>query len=105
MAVPEGGRRVVVTPGMVEMGEQQAELNRAFGEDIARALTQDNDLAVLVGRTQTAPIREGLAAAGFPDERVRVAASFFEARDSLAGILRDGDVVLYENDLPDTYSE
>ena len=105
MAVPEGGRRVVLTPGMVEMGERQAELNRAFGRDIAHALTGPNDLAVLVGRTQTAPIREGLAEAGFPEARVRVAASFFEARDGLAGVLRDGDVVLYENDLPDTYSE
>ncbi|HEX8384707.1 MAG TPA: Mur ligase family protein, partial [Rubricoccaceae bacterium] len=105
MPVPEGGRRVVVTPGMVEMGAREAELNRAFGEDIARALTQPGDLAVLVGKRQTAPIREGLAAAGFPDARVHVAGSFFEARDLLAGLLRDGDVVLYENDLPDTYSE
>lgn len=105
MATPEGGRRVVVTPGMVEMGEREAELNRTFGGDIARALTRPDDLAVLVGRKQTAPIREGLAAAGFPDARVHVAGSFFEARDLLAGLLRDGDVVLYENDLPDTYSE
>ena len=105
MAVPEGGRRVVVTPGMVEMGEREAELNRAFGEDIARALTRPDDLAVLVGKKQTAPIREGLARAGFPDDRVHVAGSFFEARDLLTGLLHDGDVVLYENDLPDTYSE
>jgi UDP-N-acetylmuramoyl-tripeptide--D-alanyl-D-alanine ligase len=105
MAVPEGGRRAVVTPGMVEMGERQAELNRAFGGDIARALTGPGDLAVLVGKRQTAPIREGLDAGGFPAERVHVAGSFFEARDLLAGLLRDGDVVLYENDLPDTYSE
>ncbi len=105
MTVPAGGRRVVLTPGMVEMGERQAELNRAFGADIARSLTGPNDLAVLVGTRQTAPIREGLAAAGFPDARIHTAASFFEARDWLAGHLADGDVVLYENDLPDTYSE
>ena len=105
MVVPEGGRRVVLTPGMVEMGERQAELNRAFGTDIARSLAGPNDLAVLVGTRQTAPIREGLAAAGFPADRIHTAGSFFEARDWLAGLLRDGDVVLYENDLPDTYSE
>ncbi|HEX8299254.1 MAG TPA: cyanophycin synthetase, partial [Rubricoccaceae bacterium] len=105
MAVPPGGRRVVVTPGMVEMGERQAELNRTFGTDIARALTAPGDLAVLVGRKQTAPIREGLDAAGFPSDRIHTAGSFFEARDLLAGLLADGDVVLYENDLPDTYSE
>ena len=60
---------------------------------------------MLVGTRQTAPIREGLAAAGFPADRIHTAGSFFEARDWLAGLLRDGDVVLYENDLPDTYSE
>jgi UDP-N-acetylmuramoyl-tripeptide--D-alanyl-D-alanine ligase len=105
MPVPDGGRRAVVTPGMVELGERQAEENRAFGEAIARSLPGARDLAVLVGPRQTAPIREGLAAAGFPEARVRVVRSLFEARDVLREELRDGDVVLYENDLPDQYAE
>jgi UDP-N-acetylmuramoyl-tripeptide--D-alanyl-D-alanine ligase len=60
---------------------------------------------VLVGPKQTQPIREGLQAAGFPDDQVHVARNLFDARDYLAPILRPGDVVLYENDLPDQYAE
>lgn len=101
----EGGRRVIVTPGMVELGPRQAEENRAFGTHIARNLTGEDDLAVLVGPTQTAPIREGLDAEGYPPERVKVVRSLFEAQDLLRPLLRTGDVVLYENDLPDHYDE
>ncbi len=95
------GRRVVVTPGMVELGERQELENRAFGREMARHA----DLAVLVGPRQTAPIRAGLADAGFPDEKVVVVKSLFEARDFLATWQRPGDAVLYENDLPDQYAE
>jgi UDP-N-acetylmuramoyl-tripeptide--D-alanyl-D-alanine ligase len=101
----DGGRRVIVTPGMIELGERQQEENRLFGHHIATHLTGEGDLAVLVGRRQTAPIQEGLAEAGYPDERVRVVSSLFEARDLLQTVLREGDVVLYENDLPDQYEE
>ena len=91
---------------MVEMGERQAELNRAFGEDIARALTAPDDLAVLVGPQPDGPDPRGpRAPPASPTTASASPRSFFEARDTLAGLLRDGDVVLYENDLPDTYSE
>ena len=95
-----GGRRVIVTPGMIELGDRQWEENKQLGTYIAQ---HDLDLAVLVGEEQTAPIREGLAEAGFPDERVRVVSSLFDAQEMLDRHLEAGDVVLYENDLPDQY--
>lgn len=99
------GRRVIVTPGMIELGERQREENQLLGEHIARNLTGERDLAVLVGRRQTAPIQEGLRRAGYPEERIRVVRSLFEARDLLQTELSEGDVVLYENDLPDQFDE
>lgn len=93
------GRRVIVTPGMVELGERHEEENLAFGRHIAGHA----DLAVLVGAVQTAPIRSGLAQEGFPPEQIHVAASLYEAQDFLKTYLRPGDTVLYENDLPDQY--
>ncbi len=95
------GRRVIVTPGMIELGERQWEENRAFGEHIAR----HTDLAVLIGEQQTAPIQEGLHARNYPAEQTRIFNSFFDAQAFLKGYLRPGDVVLYENDLPDQYTE
>jgi UDP-N-acetylmuramoyl-tripeptide--D-alanyl-D-alanine ligase len=96
----DAGRRVIVTPGMVELGEAQWDANKAFGEHIAQ---QDVDLAVLVGEEQTAAIQEGLRARQFPDDRMRVFPTLFDAQDFLKSYLRPGDVVLYENDLPDQY--
>lgn len=95
------GRRVIITPGMIELGERQYEENRTFGRHIAPNV----DLAVLVGEDQTRPIRDGLADAGFPEEHTRVFGSLFDAQAFLKSYLRAGDVVLYENDLPDQYDE
>ncbi len=97
----EGHRRIIITPGMVELGEGEAEFNRAFGEKMAQAA----DIAILVGRKHTAPIAEGLKAAGFPEEDLHITASLTEAAGLLRKIGRSGDVVLFENDLPDNYSE
>ncbi len=97
----KGGRRVIVTPGMVELGQRQVAENLEFGTHIA-----DNvDLAVLIGAEQTAPIVEGLRQKQFSEAQLKVFSSFFEAQSFLEGYLKPGDVVLYENDLPDQYDE
>lgn len=95
------GRRVIVTPGMIELGDIEFEENRRFGEAIA----QNADLAILIGPERTTAIAQGLAAQNFPKDQVQVFRSLFEARDFLKQYLREGDVVLYENDLPDQYEE
>lgn len=95
------GRRVVITPGMVELGDQEAELNRAFGAQMAAHV----DDALLVGPERTRPIREGLEAAGFPAERIHPVRTLFEARAWVAEHCAPGDTMLYENDLPDQYTE
>jgi UDP-N-acetylmuramoyl-tripeptide--D-alanyl-D-alanine ligase len=94
-------RRLLVTPGMVELGEMEAELNRRFGEQAAVVC----DLAILVGSARAEPIREGLAAAGMAADAVHVVRDIAEATVLLGRLTRAGDVVLFENDLPDTYEE
>jgi UDP-N-acetylmuramoyl-tripeptide--D-alanyl-D-alanine ligase len=85
---------------MVELGDRQWEENKAFGTFIAE---HDLDLVVLIGPEQTAPIQEGLVDAQFPDDRVNVFSSLADAQEFLKTYLEPGDVVLYENDLPDQY--
>ena len=96
------GRRIIITPGMIELGELEKEKNYEFGEVIGRA---DLDLVVLVGKTRTKPIREGIISTGFDPEKVKVVNTLFEANDLVREYARKGDVILYENDLPDTYNE
>lgn len=98
-AVDVGGRRIVVTPGFVELGERQAELNRQFGRDMAKAC----DIAVVVNLTNREAITQGLTEAGFPAECIHQTASFTEASAFLLRTLTQGDVILYENDLPDSF--
>ena len=98
---PNGGKKVLVTPGMVELGEQEYEENRRFGERAAQVC----DRVILVGRNRTAPILEGLKTANYPKDRVSIAANLAEVKDYLAKLLKPGDVVLFENDLPDNYNE
>jgi len=95
------GRRILVTPGMVELGEKEAEYNRDFGREAASAA----DVCVLIGKKHTLPIQEGLIEAGYPAGDIHTFASLSEATAWLRGFMRAGDFVLYENDLPDHYSE
>lgn len=95
------GRRIIVTPGMVELGGREEEFNRAFGEQMASSV----DIAILVGKKHTRPIAEGLLAAGFDEDNLHVVGSLGESTELLHTMMRAGDVVLYENDLPDNYSE
>ena len=95
------GRHVVVTPGMVEQGEKEAEINRRFGTQMAYAC----DIAILIGKKHTAPIVEGLLNGGMAKECIFVVNSLDEATVILGHLGRPGDTVLFENDLPDNYSE
>jgi len=95
------GRRIIITPGMVELGGEEAAFNRSFGEQMARSV----DVAILVGRRHTQPIVDGLLAGGFPQEHIHVVGSLDESTKVLHAMMTAGDVVLYENDLPDNYSE
>jgi UDP-N-acetylmuramoyl-tripeptide--D-alanyl-D-alanine ligase len=101
LASHQAERRLLVTPGMVELGEREAEENELFGKHAAAVC----DLVVLVGEERSRPIRAGLTAASFPDSQIHVVANASEAQALLAKTTRRGDVVLFENDLPDLYAE
>lgn len=95
------GKKVLVTPGMVELGEKEYEENKRLGEHAADVC----DLVILVGPTRTLPILDGLKAAAYPSEQVIVALNLEEVQHHLARRVQPGDVVLFENDLPDNYNE
>ncbi len=95
------GRKFVVTPGMVELGEREEQENRAFGHHIGETA----DYAFLVGKRRTRPIYEGIQESGFDMEKVYVTDSLVNASEVMGKMLKPGDVVLFENDLPDNYNE
>ena len=94
------GAKYVVTPGFVEMGAKQYDNNRAFGRDIAASKA---DGVIVVNEVNREAITAGLEAGGYDMTRVSKVASFKEAMAELQPRLKAGDVVLYENDLPDSF--
>ncbi len=95
------GRRIIITPGMVELGDGEDEFNHEFGLMMADCV----DVAILVGKKHTSPIAKGLKEAGFPKENLYVVSTLDEATAIMRQIGHPGDVALFENDLPDNYSE
>jgi UDP-N-acetylmuramoyl-tripeptide--D-alanyl-D-alanine ligase len=94
----EGNKKVLVTPGIVELGPLQEEANEKLGESAARVV----DALVVVARVNREAIVAGARRANGKAEVIAVD-SLDEATQKLATLLSAGDVVLFENDLPDQY--
>lgn len=93
-----GGRRIVITPGMIELGVEQYEKNHELGKYIAG----NADVAIIVGHYNRDAIVDGIKNAGFKGA-LHTVDTFPDAQALMLGIAQKGDTVLYENDLPDTF--
>ena len=95
------GFRIVITPGMVELGSVEYEENYKFGKLMAQVC----DFVVLVGEKQTQPIYKGLTDSGFDTQKIFVAANLNEGAEKAFSlqVAPQEKIVLFENDLPDNY--
>lgn len=94
-------RRILVTPGVVELGEREAELNKELGAYAADKC----DIAVLIGEKQAPPLKDGLLSAGFPEENLYVAKTLQDGLELIASLPKaEKQIVLLENDLPDNFN-
>ncbi len=95
------GRKIIITPGMVELGSSEYQYNYEFGKQMADTV----DIAILVGKKRSEPIAKGLRENEFDEMNLYVVDSLKSATKKLEEISQKGDVVLFENDLPDNYNE
>lgn len=96
------GLRVVITPGMIELGSQQEELNFAYGTQ----MLETTDHVILVGPKQTQPIQAGLASVNYPTENIHVVRDIYTAFDTMRALVGfEKAFVLLANDLPDSFNE
>ena len=93
------GKKIIITPGLVELGKKEREENINFGRNIAKVV----DIAIIVNNTNKDAISQGLIEENFNEENIFFAQSLVEARIILKDLAEKGDVVLFENDLPDNY--
>ena len=94
------GKSIIITPGMIELGEKQFELNAKLGQHIAE---KNIDYVVIVGQYNKEAILTGLERNDYPTERILYFDTFNEANAWMIAFCNPGDTVLIENDLPDTF--
>ena len=99
MKLPQGAKRIVVTPGFVELGSRQQEEDRLLGREAARVA----DILIIVNRYNREAILSGAREEGMPEDRIICADNLAQAVRSISTLASPGDAILYENDLPDTF--
>jgi len=92
-------KRVLVTPGIVDLGEEAEKYNKILGNQAA----ESSDYIILVGEKQAQPIKKGILEKNYPEENIFVAKDLNEAIVKMNEVASTNSVILLENDLPDNY--
>ena len=92
-------RKILMTPGMVELGSMQYEENKKAAFQAAKCC----DFVILVGETNRKALKDGLESGGFKAENLIICDTRTEAFTKLNTLMQNGDIVLIENDLTDLY--
>lgn len=93
------GRKIIVTPGLVELGRMEDLENFRFGRRMAKVA----DIVIIVGGPNAYKIRDGLLDEDFNYDNIKIVPSLSDAIKYLNEISTSGDIVLFENDLPDKF--
>lgn len=94
-----GGKKIAVTPGLVELGILEESENAALGKELAGL-----DYVILVGETLVTAVKNGYTQAGGDLEKISVVPTLAAAQDVLKNVIEKGDAVLFLNDLPEIYN-
>ena len=94
-------KSIVVTPGLVELGEKEYECNKQLGF----AAAENADELIFVGEKRSVPLVEGAEEYGFDKQHMTVVKTFKDAYSLLVNMCDKNTVVIFENDLPDNYAK
>ena len=100
LALFSGGKKIVQTPGIVELGSHSTQVNRNFAKRIATVA----DEVIIINDANKQSLLDGLAEANFPTEKIHIFKTLAEAVAVYPTILKRGDVLLLANDLPDLFN-
>lgn len=93
------GCRIVITPGMVELGDREETENEKLGAICAKCA----DYAIFVGEKQYPALKRGADTVRANDEKIICVKDIYEAFKVMRQIKEENKIVLLENDLPDNY--
>ncbi|MBR2489227.1 MAG: hypothetical protein IKB45_02020 [Clostridia bacterium] len=95
----DGMQKVIITPGLIELGEKEYDCNFALGLEAAKIC----DIIIFVGKNRSKPMVDAVNTTDFNKSDMFVASSFKEAMDIYSKFANSNTVLLIENDLPDNY--
>jgi UDP-N-acetylmuramoyl-tripeptide--D-alanyl-D-alanine ligase len=99
LAAMPGAHKFLITPGLVELGSVEDDENRSYGAHAANVC----DHVIVMSAKTSAALCAGLRDGGMSEDRIHVVETLDAATSLLQSLSRPGDVVLFANDLPDTY--
>jgi UDP-N-acetylmuramoyl-tripeptide--D-alanyl-D-alanine ligase len=94
-----GGRKIIITPGMVELGAEEYDRNKEFAIKCAKFC----DYVIIVGKKHSGALVDGIKEANLSEDKYYIAENLADANQKMRSMVMAGDYVLFENDLPDTY--
>ena len=94
------GKKIVITPGFVEQGAKQYEMNYKLGKLIAESC----DEVIIMNKVNQTPIMKGILAGGKSEDKIYYAKTRQQQIELLQQLQEKGSVVLFENDLPDNFN-
>ena len=91
--------KIVITPGLVELGNREMIENLKYGKNISKVATK----VYIVNDIHKDIITKGLLNNGFNRDNIIYVSNFKTAWNMVSKNLSKDDVILIENDLPDNY--
>ncbi len=95
----DGMKKVIITPGLIELGEKEYDCNYTLGLEAAKIC----DIIILVGKNRSKPLADAVNSTEFGSENLFIANSFMEAMEIYTRFADSNTALLVENDLPDNY--
>lgn len=94
-----GKQKILITPGLVELGDKHSDENQLFARRLAKAADQ----VIVVGENAKKDLLKGLSDSNFPKDKIHIVASTQDGMKLMGSLVKPETVVLLENDLPDQY--
>jgi UDP-N-acetylmuramoyl-tripeptide--D-alanyl-D-alanine ligase len=91
-------RKIVLTPGLVELGGEMQKVHEKIGRLYAE---EGGDLVLLIKSRTSGYIIKGLKEKGFGNYKQYESSK--EAHADLSNVVKSGDTIIFQNDLPDNY--
>lgn len=95
----ENHRKIVVTPGLVDLGNIEKFENTELGKRIGKVC----DKCIVMNENSKVELTNGLLESGFSEDNIYYCNTMKQLEDLFVSILKSGDVLLIINDLPDNF--